>query len=115
MLRKPDDLKARLMQQYEQHLDRLLEGMDEERLLSLTEIEELALEARAAIGRSITQALAEMQAIPDVPGPICPKCQQEMHYKGRKKKRLITRSSEIEVERAYYYCDRCKQGLFPPG
>jgi hypothetical protein len=109
------DLKTRLLRQYEQHLDRLLAQADVREELSLTEIEEMALAARAAVGKDITQALAESQATPSVPGPICPECQQEMHYKGRKKRRLITRSGEMEVVRGYYYCEHCRRGLFPPG
>jgi hypothetical protein len=32
-----------------------------------------------------------------------------------KRKYVVTETGEVEVERAYYYCETCKRGIFPPG
>lgn len=110
------ELKERLMQQFEEQMDELLNKVDQQdELLHLTQIEDMVLKARAEISAAITQSLVDTQTVTDVPGPLCPNCQREMHYKGRKKKRVTTRSGEVEVERAYYYCRPCQQGHFPPG
>lgn len=82
---------------------------------SLTEIEELALAARAKIGQEITQHLVEEQAAVAAPGARCPECGGEMHFKGRKKRRVVSRSGEVTWERGHYYCARCRRGFFPPG
>ncbi len=115
MLGKSDAFKERLLKQLERRLDEMLDEITEDQLLHITEIEEMTLKARAEMGRLMTQALVEIQDEVPVPGPQCPTCQQEMHYKGRKKKGLETRSGSVEIERAYYYCPPCKQGHFPPG
>jgi hypothetical protein len=82
--------------------------------LTLSEIEEIALSVRAQVGEAVTQVLVEHQAAPSVPGPVCEECGAEMHYKGLKKRRLVTRSGEVDWERPYYYCPTCQRGLFPP-
>jgi hypothetical protein len=83
--------------------------------LSLSEIEDIALQVRERIGEAVTQELVAKQAPLAVPGPVCEGCGREMHYKGRKKRRLVTRSGEVDWERPYYYCPTCRRGLFPPG
>jgi transposase-like protein len=81
----------------------------------LTEIEDLALDLRQAIGEKATQVLAEATEAESVPGPACPTCGEEMHTKGKKRRRVVTRSGEVELERSSYYCEGCQQGFFPPG
>ena len=82
--------------------------------LKLSEIEDIALRVRARIGEEVTQALVAQQAQVTVPGPVCEECGQEMHTKGLKKRRVVSRSGEVEWERPYYYCETCRRGLFPP-
>lgn len=108
-------LKARLMTHYEAQQDALLEHVEDQTKLTLNEIEELALQTRYEVGQAVTQGLVELESKPTVPGPSCPVCQAEMHYKGNKHKRLRSRSGEVDVERPYYYCASCRQGCFPPG
>jgi predicted Zn-ribbon and HTH transcriptional regulator len=82
--------------------------------LSLSEIEDIALQVRERIGAEVTQTLVRQQAPLTVPGPVCERCGKEMHYKGMKKRRMVTRSGEIDWERPYYYCAECRRGIFPP-
>jgi hypothetical protein len=82
--------------------------------LTLSTIEEIALGVRAKIGEEVTQALVNQQRPVEVPGPSCPGCGQEMPYKGMKKRKMISRSGEVEWERPYYYWADCRRGLFPP-
>ena len=35
-----------------------------------------------------------------MPGPACPQCEQEMHYKGMKRKHVVAETGEVTVERA---------------
>ncbi len=82
--------------------------------LTLREIEEMALKVRAQIGEEVTQALLARQAPVAVPGPVCEGCGQEMHNKGLKKRRVVSRSGEVRWERPYYYCETCQRGFFSP-
>ena len=82
----------------------------------LTQIEDMVLKLRKQLGQRMTELVVEDQeAVRPVPGPICPECGQEMRYKDMKRKTIGTRSGEVSLERAYYYCERCRSGLFPPG
>jgi hypothetical protein len=109
------DIKAELLAKYEAILDDVLSQDDGTEGLTLSDIEDVALRARAEVGEQVTAALLENKHGQSVPGPRCPSCGQEMRYKGQKHRYLRTRSGDVEVERAYYYCPACRQGLFPPG
>ena len=46
----------------------------------------------------------------------CPECGEQMHRRGKKKKRLqVQGGEEIELDRHYAVCPNCGKGLFPPG
>jgi len=108
-------LKARLLKRYAEQLDEILEQVDDDKRLHLTEIEEMALQARQDVGQSISEELATTESQKrevDVP---CPECQKLMRFKGTKKKWIKTRTGDVQVERAYYYCEHCGTGHFPPG
>jgi len=108
-------LKARLVEQYAQQVDQMLETLAEGQTLQLTEIEEIALKLRQEVGVSLTTELTgsvNQESFVDV---ACGQCQQWMRYKGRKPKWLKTRTGTVQIERQYYYCESCRQGHFPPG
>ena len=109
------EIKAELLAKYEAMLDETLSQGETKAGLTLTDIEEMALRTRAEVGEQVTAALLETQGGPRVPEPHCPSCGQAMRYKGRKHRYLRTRSGEVELERAYYYCPMCRRGHFPPG
>lgn len=82
---------------------------------SLAEIEQAALAAGAEIQKAIAAELAQASAAALPPWPDCPACGQKMKTKGKRRRRIVTEAGEIEVERLYYHCGACGQGLFPPG
>jgi tRNA(Ile2) C34 agmatinyltransferase TiaS len=110
-----DDMKACLQAEAEAAIENMLAKRKRQEALTLTEIEQLALDLRQEIGERTTQVLVDAMGEASVPGPTCPTCGREMHSKGRKRRQVVTRSGEIDLERTYYYCERCKQGFFPPG
>jgi DNA repair exonuclease SbcCD ATPase subunit len=107
--------KVQLMDAAEKAIEDILAKQENSEVMSLTEIEELVLELRQEFGKGATQALVEEAEEERGPGPICPTCGQEMRNKGRKRRRVVTRSGEVEMERMYYYCEKCRAGFFPPG
>ena len=110
-----DELKARLMSEAESAIDRMLVKRKTKERITLSDIEHLALELRREVGEKATQVLVETVEEQAIPGPECPTCGKEMHYKGRKTRRVATQSGEVTFQRAYYYCETCQQGFFPPG
>ena len=82
----------------------------------LSSLEDIVLKLRKRIGERMTEEVIENQeAVRLVPGPSCPECKEEMHYKGMKGKSLTSLVGEVNINRGYYYCDHCRSGLFPPG
>lgn len=108
--------KAEFLQEAELLFDELLDWEEGTRAPTLTEIEEVILTLRERVGRKMaTGVLEHQEAGTPVPGPACPKCEQEMRYKGEKETGIESRLGVLELERGYYYCEKCRQGLFPPG
>jgi uncharacterized protein with PIN domain len=47
---------------------------------------------------------------------LCPHCGRSMHQKKKRQRRRVQgRVGGVALNRAYYYCDHCRAGLFPPG
>jgi hypothetical protein len=111
-----EEKRVRLMAKAEEAIDEYMEWEKENPRPDMTEIEEIALILRKAIGQEIAQmAVEDQEERSPVPGPKCPQCGEEMRYKGEKKVEVESRAGAIKVERGYYHCPGCKEGLFPPG
>jgi uncharacterized protein with PIN domain len=106
-------LKARLMAEAEEAIDRLLGGKREQEELQLSDIERLVRTAGEQVMERFTNEIVAEEA-QSVESRICPECGQKMRYKGRKARDLVTETGEVRLERAYYYCPRCQKGFFPP-
>lgn len=114
-MRSRAESKARLMRIAEAEIEQLLDWKEAAEAPDLGSIEEVVLKIRQRIGESMTQeVVANQAAIRPVPGPKCPECKQEMHYKGMKQKEITSLIGEVKLERGYYYCDHCQSGFFPP-
>jgi hypothetical protein len=104
------------MAEAEAAIDELLGWHEDTAAPTLTQIEDVVLELRRRLGERMTEVVVEDQeAVRPVPGPTCKTCGREMHYKGMKKVTVEGRTGRAKLARGYYYCDRCKSGLFPPG
>jgi hypothetical protein len=110
-----EEKKARLEMKAKQVIDDYLEWEDKHPKPNLTEMEDIILKLRKELGEEMAQILLEEQeARKPVPGPRCPKCGEEMRYKGQKGHQVESRIGLLEMERGYYYCPQCKESLFPP-
>ena len=85
--------------------------------IRLSEIEEIVNELKFELTRELVEDIIRLQPIQQAgPGPKCDLCGREAHYKGEKSRQGVkTSQGAIGLERAYYYCEACKSGLFPPG
>jgi hypothetical protein len=112
---KRKELRAELLAEAEAVIDELLDWHEGAKAPTLEAIEDVILDLRQKLGERMAQAVVEDQeAVRPVPGPACASCGREMHYKGMKGVRVTGRLGVSELNRAYYYCDRCGGGLFPP-
>ena len=82
---------------------------------TLADIERTARSAGQQVEQAIASALAQESATELPAWPHCPECGQKMKPKGKRRRRIVTEAGEIEVERTYYHCGACRQGISPPG
>ena len=109
-------VKAEMMRKMEVVIDDLLDWQEATERPNLSQVEEKVLELRQRMSEEMAETVIEHQAaVRPVPGPCCKGCGQEMHYKDMKEKTVTSWVGALRLERAYYYCDRCRTGLFPPG
>ena len=108
--------KADLTKLADEVIDELLDWTENTAAPTLTEIEDIVLKLRQRLSERMTQAVIESQeSIRPVPGPTCPTCGQDMHYKDQKPNTVESRVGVLPLTRGYYYCETCRAGLFPPG
>ena len=116
MARTRAELKAELMAQADLLIDELLEWNEHTPQPNLTQIEDVVLKLRKRLGEQAALAVIESQAAQrSVPGPVCPACHHEMHYKGKRRHVVESRVGDLPLERGYYYCETCRTSAFPPG
>jgi hypothetical protein len=112
-----DALRRQFVSKAEAVFERAIERGLAKEDIRLSEIEEIVNELKFELTGELVEDIIQVQASSQPgPGPKCKSCGGEMRYKGHKKRPAIqTSQGEIELERAYYYCEKCKRGFFPPG
>jgi len=111
-----EEKKARLMVRLEKAADELLDWEEENPKPTLTQLEDIILSVRKAMGEEMAdEIIGKMEAKTTVPGPRCPQCGKEMQYKGQREKDVESRAGAVSIERGYYSCPECSEGIFPPG
>ena len=116
MKKSQEQLKAEFMTEAEELFDRLIEWEEQTEKPNLTEIEDIILELRKRFGERMAQKMMMRQEERQPAEKVqCPECGGEMENKGLKDNQVETRIGNLKIERGYYYCPACKQGIFPPG
>jgi uncharacterized protein with PIN domain len=108
-----DELEARLMAEAQAAIKRMLAERDKQENLTITEIERLARTVGQAMMQDISQELVAEESQRNE-ARACPKCGQKMRDKGKKGRNIITETGTVWIERRYYYCENCREGIFPP-
>jgi DNA repair exonuclease SbcCD ATPase subunit len=64
----------------------------------------------------LAETVATSKAVKGKGEVACPVCGTKMETGGQHKRKLKSYGGEeLELEREYLYCPRCRQGFFPPG
>jgi len=114
MRRSRSEMKADLTKLADEVIDELLDWTADTPEPTLTQIEDIVLRLRQRLSERMALRVIEAQkAVRPVPGPPCPMCGKEMHYKDMKQDGVDSRVGYLPLERGYYYCETCHQGLFP--
>jgi NADH pyrophosphatase NudC (nudix superfamily) len=109
------ELKARLKAEAEAAIEQLLAKRKAPGEASLADIEQVVRAASQQWEQALTAELLAESAAELPAWPACPQCGQKMKNKGKRKRRVVTETGEVEIERHYYHCAACEQGFFPPG
>ena len=116
MKKSREKLRAEFLVEAEELFDELMAWDEATQAPDLTQIEDIVLKLRKQFGERLAQKVLEQQEQRQpAEKVICPNCQTEMVPKGAKRHQVESRIGNLPVERAYYHCPQCKQGLFPPG
>jgi hypothetical protein len=108
-----DQLKARLMKDIEAEIDRMLANKPACEEITLSYTEKSAVGVGEKLKEVIAQALLEehREKAQEVK---CPSCGKRLGMKDYRSRRIVTEAGEVELRRAYYHCEGCEQGVFPP-
>jgi hypothetical protein len=116
MPRTRAEIKAALQAEAERLIDALLDWTDKTEAPNLTQIEDEVLKLRQQFAEKLAEAAVDGQATADPLTVTCPQCRRAMHQKKKRQRRRVeSRIGGVALKRAYYYCDHCRVGLFPPG
>jgi uncharacterized protein with PIN domain len=116
MKKSRGQLKAEFITEVEERFDELMEWEEQTEKPNLTQIEEIILVLRKRFGERMAQHMIKRQEDRQPAERVpCPQCGGEMATKGLKGNQVETRIGNLKIERGYYYCPNCKQGIFPPG
>ena len=109
------ELKARLHAEAEAAIEQLLANRKAPAEASLADIEGVVRAASLQFEQALTAELLAESAAELPAWPDCPQCHQKLKNKGKRRRRVVTETGEVEIERHYYHCAACGQGFFPPG
>ena len=83
----------------------------------LTQIEDLFVAIRDALGDKLLAEALARQAAAHAHGPApyrtCPGCQQPLPYEATNERLVQTRAGEAAWAEPEGYCDRCRRSFFP--
>lgn len=109
-----EDLRSKLVAQAEAVIEGILAKKKPVEQMTLRDIVALAQESGQQLEEAVLKTLSNEQADETSPAVGCAKCGAPMHYKGKRRRDVVTAAGEQRLEREYYYCARCKVGRFPP-
>lgn len=114
MTENNDERKVALMSEIEALVDKMLSEQPAPDEIDLSDIEKAAVSTGDKIREVIAQHLLE-EAARKAGEVYCPTCGKRLRMKDYRSRRVVTEAGEINMRRAYYYCEACGQGIFPPG
>jgi hypothetical protein len=106
--------EAKLREAAEEAIQALLRWDEENGRPTLTQMEDEILELRRQVGEKMLAVALEGQETGEpVEPPRCAQCGEARRNKGQKARVVESRVGGVKMERGYYYCARCKSGIFP--
>jgi hypothetical protein len=115
MKKTREQRRTELQAKADEIIEQLLDWTDKTQKPNLTQIEDIVLKLRSELSEVMVENVVSAQeAVQPAEAVHCPKCGQVMRYKGKHEKQMESRAGEVELERGYYSCRQCEDGIFPP-
>ncbi len=107
-------MKQAALQQGIEAMEAFLTWSETHQGATLRELEERAAQTLQTIKELLMEAGIAQQGIGERPSQPCA-CGGAWVFKGYKEREVMTQHGRVRIRRAYYVCDRCGAGIFPPG
>jgi len=108
----PEELKAHLLAQAEATINEIVGQYQDGQPKTLSEIEQTVIVAGQEIKAAMLKGMLAANPRP-ARVVVCETCGKKMQHKGTRQKWVMTQVGEVQIEREYYYCERCSTGFFP--
>ena len=108
------ELEKHLRAKAEEAIRKLIEDLPDKSELTMTDMENHIGVMGHQMMQDTLQAVSESEQV-EPSEVICQECNVVMHKRGKRKKRVVSKRGEIDLERDYYVCPQCDRGSFPPG
>jgi len=115
MRRTNEQMKQALMKKLEAEIDALVEWCEATERPNLDQIEERVLAFRGVVSQEAARVLVECQEASYPASVRCARCGSAARNKGLKSVQVESQVGGLEIERSYWRCPNCGEGLFPPG
>jgi DNA-directed RNA polymerase subunit RPC12/RpoP len=110
-----DEMRAELKNEAMAAIDDLLEWEKTQQAAVMVDVEDKVLRLRKRLGQRMAEVVLQgREAVQPEGGVVCPRCRKRMRFKGGKKGTVPSRLGAVRLERGYYHCSDCSQGIFPP-
>ncbi|MCK6577959.1 MAG: hypothetical protein L6Q98_07620 [Anaerolineae bacterium] len=110
-----ETLEQKILEQAQQVVRKMLEGLPESSDITLSDMERATGMMGQALMQQTMQQLVENEQQGRDDDLRCESCDERMSRRGKRKRRIVTVRGEVEIERSYYVCPKCGTGCFPPG
>lgn len=77
--------------------------------------EQVMRERKALVAQLMGELATQPEEVTSEERERCPECGAVLTAKGKRRRQVSHLEGEVQLERAYGYCDHCHSGLFPPG
>ncbi len=114
MKRSHSEIKATLLAQIADELDDALDWQEKAIHPNLTAFENQVLSIRKSIGIRVLQEVLQNEESDLSTEILCCTCAEPMQGKGKRPQTIETRLGTLKLEREYFYCKTCREGIFPP-
>jgi len=108
-----EELEKQLRAKAEDAIGKLLAKLPDKSELTMTAMEQLIGDMGHEVMQGAMQEIAQTEQV-EPSELICEACEVRMQKRGKRKKRVLSKRGEIELERQYYVCPQCGVGVFPP-